>query len=134
LICPQLVATARSAIVVSSVSPDRWLIIAAIAVRSARGATASRVSVRVPIWFTFTSMALATDSSMPRCSRAGFVTEQVVADQLDAVPDRIGDVAISSPVVLGERILDRGQREVGEQGLVVPAVIHSAERAAPSNW
>ncbi len=26
LICPQLVATARSAIVVSSVSPERWLI------------------------------------------------------------------------------------------------------------
>src|SRR5213078_3867436 len=49
LICPQLVATARSAIVVSSVSPDRWLIMQRNPLRWARS-TASNVSVSDPIW------------------------------------------------------------------------------------
>src|SRR5215471_17601946 len=58
LICPQLVATARSAMVVSSVSPDRWLIMHAKPLRWA-SETASRVSVIVPIWLTLTRRAFA---------------------------------------------------------------------------
>ena len=75
LICPQLVATARSAIVVSSVSPERWDITDAYAERVATE-TASRVSVSVPIWLTFTRMALATPASMPRSRRSTLVTNK----------------------------------------------------------
>ena len=51
--------------VVSSVSPDRWLIMQRKPARWARS-TASRVSVSEPIWLTLTSSALAAFSSMPR--------------------------------------------------------------------
>src|SRR6516225_1949896 len=71
---PQLVATARSAMVVSSVSPDRWLIMQANPLRWAR-VTASRVSVTVPIWFSLTSSAFAACSAIPRRSRSGLVTK-----------------------------------------------------------
>ena len=74
MIWPQLVATARSAIVVSSVSPERWLI---TQVKPARWAmlTASRVSVTEPIWLSFTSSEFADRSAMPRRSRSGLVTK-----------------------------------------------------------
>ena len=61
LIWPQFVATARSAIVVSSVSPERWLIMQRKPLRWARS-TESRVSVSEPIWLTLTSSALADRS------------------------------------------------------------------------
>ena len=75
LIWPQFVATARSAIVVSSVSPERWLIMQAKPARCARS-TASRVSVSEPIWLTLTSSALAARSVMPRRSRVTLVTKR----------------------------------------------------------
>src|SRR5690625_6872904 len=61
LICPQFVATDRSAMVVSSVSPERWDIMDRKPARWARS-TASKVSVSVPIWLTLTSSALAARS------------------------------------------------------------------------
>ena len=48
LMRPELVATARSAIVVSSVSPERWLITVVQPARCAIDTTSS-VSVSVPI-------------------------------------------------------------------------------------
>ena len=74
LIWPQLVATARSEIVVSSVSPERWLITQVNPARWAR-LTASSVSVTVPIWFSLTSRELAERSAMPRRIRSGLVTK-----------------------------------------------------------
>ena len=59
LICPALVATAKSAMVVSSVSPDLCDMIAVYPALFAVS-TASKVSVIVPIWFTLTSIALPT--------------------------------------------------------------------------
>src|SRR4051794_23376276 len=75
LIWPQLVATARSAIVVSSVSPDRCDMTALYDARVAM-ATVSIVSVNVPIWFTLTRIELATRASMPRESRSTLVTNR----------------------------------------------------------
>ena len=62
LIWPQFVATARSAIVVSSVSPDRWHMTDGVASCECARPTVSSVSVSVPIWLTLTRMALATPS------------------------------------------------------------------------
>ena len=61
--------------VVSSVSPDRWLM---IAVHPARWAisTASTVSVSVPIWLSLTRMLFAARSRIARSSRRVFVTSR----------------------------------------------------------
>ena len=71
---------------VSSVSPERWLI---MHVKPARCAmlTASRVSVKEPIWLTFTSRALGSGplNSVGQAHRVGH--EQVVADELDPLAD-----------------------------------------------
>ena len=75
LICPHPVATARSAIVVSSVSPERWLIMHRYPDECA-SVTASRVSDSVPIWLTFTSSAFAAPRVMPSSSRSGLVTNR----------------------------------------------------------
>ena len=65
LIWPALVATARSAMKVSSVSPERCEMTAVR--RCVRASSmASSVSVSVPIWLTLIRIELATPSSMPR--------------------------------------------------------------------
>lgn len=80
LIRSLLIATARSAIVVSSVSPLRWLIIVRQPPLCAN-ATASSVSVSVPDLVDLTRARLRRPSRCPLLRRlAG--DEQVVADQL----------------------------------------------------
>jgi len=61
--------------VVSSVSPERCEMTAPKPASSAIR-TASRVSVRVPIWFTFTRIALPAPFSMPSRRIAGLVTKR----------------------------------------------------------
>src|SRR3569832_2551004 len=75
LICPQLQATARSAIVESSVSPERWDITDVYAARCAIS-TASRVSDSEPIWLTFTRIELAPPILMPDDRRSVLVTHR----------------------------------------------------------
>ena len=99
LIWPQLVATARSAIVVSSVSPERWLIMQRKPLRWARS-TASSVSVSVPIWLTLTSSALAEPLVDAALQPLEVGDEQVVADDLDPVAERRGHRLPAVPVVL----------------------------------
>ena len=64
-----------SAIVVSSVSPERCDIIGAYEALLAIS-TASSVSVRVPIWFTFTKIEFATLRSIPFFKYWVFVTKR----------------------------------------------------------
>src|SRR5262249_39895783 len=68
LICPQFVATARSAMVASSVSPLRCDITHVYACR-APSATVSSVSLSEPIWFTLVRIGFAAPWSIARCSR-----------------------------------------------------------------
>ena len=56
MICPAFTATARSAMKVSSVSPDRWEIMVLYPLRLA-SSMQSRVSVKVPIWLGLMRMA-----------------------------------------------------------------------------
>ena len=82
LIWPVPIATTRSAIVVSSVSPERWVTIADQPARRA-SAIASIVSVRVPIWLSLMRTELAPPSSIAASDPIGIGHEQVVADELD---------------------------------------------------
>ena len=75
LIWPTPVATARSAIVASSDSPERWLIIERYPCRVA-SPIVSRVSLSVPIWLTLIRIAFAVPRSIPSWSRIGFVTNR----------------------------------------------------------
>ena len=109
LIWPALVATAMSAMVVSSVSPLRWLMIGVNLFRFA-SSMASSVSVSVPIWFTLTRMLLPQPSSMPVFRRFGVGDEQVVADELDLAAEFRGQLLPAGPVVLGQAVLDRADR------------------------
>ena len=73
LIIPVFKPTARSAMVVSSVSPERWL---TTAVQPACCAIlmASIVSVRVPIWLSLMRMELEAFWLMPWLRRLTLVT------------------------------------------------------------
>ena len=72
-ICPTPVATAKSAIVVSSVSPDRCDITEAIPAVFAI-LIVCKVSLTVPIWFSLIKIAFMDFSSIARCNRFGLVT------------------------------------------------------------
>ncbi len=71
LIWPAPVATERSLMKESSVSPERWEMMVPYPYRLARAMTLS-VSERVPIWFSLMRTALATPSSMPLESFSGW--------------------------------------------------------------
>ena len=65
-----MVATARSAMVVSSVSPERWEM--TVGSRPAASAMVSRVSVSVPIWLTLIRIALRRRARCPRAGSPGW--------------------------------------------------------------
>ncbi len=65
LICPTSQATARSAIVVSSVSPERWLMTVPQPA-PLPSLKAARVSLKVPIWLGLSRTALLALASIPR--------------------------------------------------------------------
>ena len=74
LICPRLKATAMSAMVVSSVSPERCEMTVEYP-NSRAVAMQSRVSLSVPIWFGLMSTVLATPRLTPSSSSFLFVTK-----------------------------------------------------------
>ena len=75
LIWPVPMATLRSAMKLSTVSPLRWEI---MAVQPALRAIsiAATVSVRVPIWLSLIRIELADFSAMPRARRLTLVTKR----------------------------------------------------------
>ena len=75
LICPVPMATTRSAMVVSSVSPERCDTTADQPAPRAR-AIASIVSVSVPIWLSLMSTEFAADASIARAIRSVLVTSR----------------------------------------------------------
>ena len=75
LIWEDIVATAKSAIKVSSVSPDRCEMIVLKFAFFANEIT-SKVSVKVPIWLGFTKILLADFSFIPFSNLLEFVTNK----------------------------------------------------------
>ena len=97
LICPALTATARSAMKLSSVSPDLWR--SQSRSRPFAVSMAARLSLKVPIWFTFTRMAFGSDR-IPFKSRASIGDKQIVSHKLDPVPQGPGKELPSLPILL----------------------------------
>ena len=83
-------------------------------------ATASSVSVSVPIWLTLTRIELATPGVDAPAEPLDVGDEEVVADELHPVAERVGERGPAVPVVLGHAVLDRHDRvavaEVDEAG------------------
>ena len=106
LIWPVPIATTRSAIVVSSVSPERCDTTADQPAPRA-SSIASIVSVSVPIWLSLISTALAARSSMPRAIRSGLVTSRSSPTSWTRVAEPLGELLPAGPVVLGQAVLER---------------------------
>ena len=105
LIWPVFRPTARSAMVVSSVSPERWL---TTAVQPACCAIlmAAMVSVRVPIWLSLMRMELEAFRLDALAQALDVGDVEVVADELDFVAQLFGKQLPAVPVVLGHAVLD----------------------------
>ena len=91
---------------------------------------ASKVSVRVPIWLTLTRIELATPSSMPAPQPLRVGDEEVVADQLGAVAEALGEQLPAVPVLLVHAVLDRDHRIAGADVVPVGGHLLRRERAA----
>ena len=85
--------------------------------------TASKVSVRVPIWFTLTRIELAMPPVDAALQPLGVGDEEIVADQLNLVPSRTVRCCQPVPIVLSQPVFDRNNR-------IVPAP--ASRRTRPS--
>ena len=65
--------------------------------RRARARSPSIVSVSVPIWLSLMSTALAAPASIAAGDPLGVRDEQVVADELDAIAEPLGELAPARP-------------------------------------
>ena len=113
LIWPVPIATTKSAMVVSSVSPERWLTIAAQPAPRA-SSMAPIVSDSVPIWLSLISTAFVARSSIALPMNAGFVTTTSSPTSWTFEPSRAVMLAPARPVVLAEAVLDRDDRIAGD--------------------
>ena len=73
------------------------------------------VSVSVPIWLTLIRIELAMPSVDPPLQPLDVGHEDVVADQLDAVAELVGQRLPALRIVLGHAVLDRRDRVIGGQ-------------------
>ena len=120
LIWPVPIATTRSAIVVSSVSPERWLTIAAQPARRARS-MAPIVSDSVPIWLSLIRTAFIARWSIALAMKAGFVTTRSsptswTFEPMRAVisrqPAQSSSPSASSMETIGYRAIQSDQRSM----------------------
>ena len=91
---------------------------------------ASIVSVSVPIWLTLMRIELATPRSMPALQPLGVGDEEVVADELEPLAEPLGRALPAVPVVLGDAVLERDDREAVERVRVEVGHLRRASLAA----
>ena len=115
LICPPFVATARSAIVESSVSPERWLHDRGVAGALGHLDGVEGLGQRADLVDLDQDAVGDARSRCPARSRFGVGDEQVVADELDLVAELVGQQLPAVPVVLGAAVLDRDDRVLRDQ-------------------
>ena len=92
---------------------------------------AASVSVSVPIWLSLTRIELPTLLVDAAAQALGVGDEEIVADELDAVAQALGQFGPARPVILGQPILDADDR-VGVRPLLIEAIISLAESVRPS--
>ena len=81
--------------------------------------TASSVSLRVPIWLTLTSRALAHCSATPRRTRSGFVTKRSSPTSWIRRPRSAVSWRRPAQSLFAQRVFDRDERIVGDEVGVV---------------
>jgi len=120
---PASVATARCAMVVSSVSPERWEMIVSYPLRAA-SSIASNVSDSVPDLVRLDQDAVGRARVDPFLEPLDVGDEQVVAADHRPVADPVGQLRERLVVVLVERVLDvREVVLVDEVGDVVDLLV-----------
>ena len=119
LICPAFTATARSAIVVSSVSPERCEITVAYPAPRASSIDVERLAQRADL--VHLHQDRVRDARVdPAAEEVDVRHEEVVADELHPVAQSLGEDAPVVPGVLVEPVLDRHERvTVGERAVEV---------------
>ena len=123
LIWPAPVATARSAIVVSSVSPERWEMTHAVAVRARELDRLERLGQRADL-VDLDEDRVRDALVDPALQALDVRHEEVVADELEPVAEPLRQRLPGAPLVLGEPVLDRDQRvAVGERRVEVDQLV-----------
>ena len=118
LICPALVPTARSAIVVSSVSPERCEMTAAKPGRARHLDGLERLGDAADLVDLDQDRVGRAFASMPRCSRSVLVTNRSSPTSCTRSPRRVGQLLPAVPIVFGQAVFDRDDRVLGAQLLV----------------
>lgn len=126
LICPLLVATAMSAMVESSVSPERWEVTVVYPWRCAIS-MASNVSLSEPIWFTLMRMELPGSHGDAFLQEFHVGHEEVVSHQLAALSDSFGQFDPILPIVFVQPVLDGVDRVFCDQVLEEVYLLGCAE-------
>ena len=127
LIWPQPVATARSAMVVSSVSPERCEMTLRVAGGVREPDRVERLRQRADL-VHLDQDGVGDAASMPRASRSTLVTKRSSPTSWTRSPSRSVSSAPAVPVVLGQAVLDRHDRVAVDQ--VGVAVDHLRRRRA----
>ena len=117
LICPQLQATARSAIVevlgfARAVRHHRG-----VGRRGGRYRRRRAFPTSEPIWLTLTRIELATPILMPDFSRSVLVTNRSSPTSWTFLPSSVGQRLPAFPVVLGHAVFDGDDRELADEPL-----------------
>ena len=139
LIWPQLVATARSAIVVSSVSPGAVAHHAAVPVALGHLDGIQRLGERADL-VDLDEQGVGRARLDAAGEPLGVGDEEVVADELHVVAHPVGHRLPAVPVALVERVLDGDQRVGGDEvGVVVDHLgrrswCHPRRRSRSSSW
>ena len=92
----------------------------------------SSVSVRVPIWLTFTRMALATPPAMPRSSRSTFVTKMSSPTSWTRPPSALVCATQPSQSSSAIAVLERDDRVAIDEVRPSRRSSSSEERVRPS--
>ena len=115
--------------VASSVSPERCDITAAKPASCAMR-TASSVSLKVPIWLTLTRMALAIPLVDAALQARDIGDEEIVADELHLIADRLGQRLPAFPIVFGHAVLDGIDRIVADEVRIGGDQLGALQRAS----
>ena len=101
----------------SSVSPDRWLMIDAVAALGGHADAVERLGERADL-VQLDEDRVGRPARDAAAQALDVRDEEVVADELDAIAELLRDELPAVPVVLGAAVLDRDDRVLARELLV----------------